>query len=118
MSTMNVWTYRSTLDSDRLNQSKLIGYEVEATDGSIGKIDDASTETSRQYVVVDTGFWIFGKKRLVPAGVIRDVDHNAQKVYLSMAKDEVKQAPDYEETKKATEDYYKRYAAYYDRYYS
>ena len=49
---------------------KLVGYDVEATDGHIGKIDEASTETDRNYLVVDTGFWIFGKKRLVPAGVV------------------------------------------------
>ena len=26
------------------------------------------------YLVVDTGFWIFGKKRLIPAGVVTHVD--------------------------------------------
>ena len=64
MTNSNLWTYRDTLDTSR----DMVGYNVEATDGSIGKIDEASTETSRRYLVVDTGFWIFGKKRLIPAG--------------------------------------------------
>ena len=54
----NVWTYQneiSTLDRD------LVGYDVEATDGHIGKIDDATRDTDRDHLVVDTGFWIFGK---------------------------------------------------------
>ena len=50
--------------------SDLVGYDVEATDGHIGKIDEASNEAAGQYLVVDTGFWIFGKKRLIPAGVV------------------------------------------------
>ena len=45
-----------------------MGYDVEATDGSIGKIGAATNDASSCYVVVDTGFWIFGKKRLIPAG--------------------------------------------------
>jgi hypothetical protein len=116
MSTMNVWTYRTSLNADLTNPSRLVGYDVEATDGSIGRIDHASTETSRQYVVVDTGFWIFGKKRLIPAGVVTNVDRSDKKVYVSMTKDEIKQAPDYEDVKKASDAYYDRYSNYYDQY--
>ena len=68
--TQNVWSYRTDLSNDLKRQDQLVGYDVEALDGSIGKIDKASTETDRYYLVVDTGFWIFGKKRLIPAGVV------------------------------------------------
>jgi hypothetical protein len=56
------------LDHDRLN-----GFEVEAMDGGIGKIDESSDEAGAGYIVVDTGPWIFGKEVLLPAGVIRDI---------------------------------------------
>ena len=92
MRTTDVWTYRDTLDVSR----DVLGYDVEATDGHIGKIDEASKDTSRRYLVVDTGFWIFGKKRLIPAGVIERVDADDEKVYLSITKDQVKAAPDFE----------------------
>ncbi len=72
------------------------GFDVEAADGSIGKIDEANNETSSAYVVVDTGFWIFGKKRLIPAGVVKRVDDEDRKVYVAMTKDEIKDAPDYD----------------------
>ena len=74
----------------------LTGFDVEAKDGSIGKIDEATYDTSSSYVVVDTGFWIFGKKRLVPAGVIERIDPQEEKVFVRMTKDEIKSAPDYD----------------------
>ena len=49
-------------------------------------------------LVVDTGFWIFGKKRMIPAGVVpRDRRRRANKVFVAMTKDQIKQAPDYDE---------------------
>ena len=42
----------------------LVGYEVEAADGGIGKVDGATNEVGSSYIVVDTGPWIFGKKVL------------------------------------------------------
>ena len=87
----NVYSYRSGI-----NASDLSGFDVEATDGHIGKIDEATNDTSASYVVVDTGFWIFGKKRLIPAGVVERIDPNDEKVYVRMTKDQIKDAPDYD----------------------
>jgi hypothetical protein len=33
----------------------LVGFDVEATDGNIGKIDEATYDVGGSYVVVDTG---------------------------------------------------------------
>ena len=52
----------------------LTGFDVEATDGHIGKIDEATMAEGSTCLVVDTGFWIFGKKRMIPAGVVRAID--------------------------------------------
>jgi hypothetical protein len=89
----DMWTYRDptwTVDYD------LVGYDVEATDGSIGSIDEATNESASSYLVVDTGFWIFGKKRLIPAGVVSAVDHDSKKVHVNMTKEQIKSAPDYD----------------------
>jgi hypothetical protein len=96
----------------------LVGYDVEATDGHIGKIDHATEETDRNSVVVDTGFWIFGKKRLIPAGVIQRVDNAEKKVFLSMTKDRVKSAPDFDDLQRSTYDdkYYDTVDTYYGNY--
>jgi hypothetical protein len=92
MAERSIWDHSDPAHSD----IDLVGFGVEATDGHIGKIDEAANEIGRSHVVVDTGFWIFGKKRLIPAGVIERVDEDDRKVYLSITKDQVKEAPDFE----------------------
>lgn len=88
-----IWPQTGSVGTDR----DLTGYDVEATDGSIGKIDKASMEADAGYLVVDTGWWIFGKKRMIPAGLVTRVDDADRKVYLSCTKDHIKDAPDYDE---------------------
>jgi hypothetical protein len=100
----DLWTWRETTyntsptsaAADAINRVDLTGFDVEATDGHIGKIDEATYEVGSSYLVVDTGFWIFGKKRMIPASVADRVDRDERKVFLRMSKDQVKQAPDYD----------------------
>ena len=77
----------------------ITGYKVEAVDGSIGKIDRATSETSGSYVVVDTGPWIFGRKVLLPAGVIARIDPKDEKVYINRTKDQIKNAPEFDDNR-------------------
>jgi hypothetical protein len=107
-----MWEYRGelrTLDRD------LVGYDVETVDGKIGKIDESSNEAGTAYLVVDTGFWIFGKKRLIPAGVVDRIDDVERKAYVRMTKDQIKSAPDFEEQHRADRELYDKY---YDTYWS
>ena len=88
----NTWTYRE--NTYRIG-SDLAGFDVEATDGSIGKIDEDSKD--RDHLIVDTGVWIFGKRRLLPVGVVLRIDYDAEKVYVNMTKDQIKDAPDHDD---------------------
>lgn len=109
----NIWAYRTDVaSSDR----DLVGYDVEATDGHIGKIDEASRETDTDHLVVDTGFWIFDKKRLIPAGVATRVDEDSQTLYLNMTKDQIKDAPDWREDWFTDDSSRDMYANYYGPY--
>jgi hypothetical protein len=108
-----VWSYR---DSTWSEDQDLVGYEVEAEGGSIGKVDEASTDTAAQWLVVDTGFWIFGKKRVIPAGVVVGMDHDGRRVIIGMSKDQVKAAPDYGDADWAQEDARLKHAEYYTPY--
>ena len=89
----NLWTYREPGWTDG---REIVGYDVESSDGSIGKIDQATAEADSAHVVVDTGWWIFGKKRLIPAGAIAAVDHENQTVSVQLTKDQIKDAPDFD----------------------
>src|ERR671915_1977023 len=95
----DIWTYgdQSTLGADLTSGANLTGYSVEAADGGIGKVDEATYEASSSYIVVDTGPWIFGKKVMLPAGVINRVDTANETVYVSRTKDEIKNAPEFDE---------------------
>jgi PRC-barrel domain len=109
---MTMWEYRSELGAlDR----DLVGFDVEAVDGKIGSIDEASNETGSAYLVVDTGFWIFGKKRLIPAGVVDRIDDVDRKIFVRMTKDQIKSAPDFEEQHRNDRELYDKY---YDTYWS
>jgi hypothetical protein len=92
MATTDIWVYRDT----SWLQEEITGFSVEAEDGSIGKVDEASNDVGASYIVVDTGPWIFGKKVMLPAGVIRDVDRDSETVFVSRTKDEIKNAPEYD----------------------
>ena len=116
MTSKTVWTYRGDVD---IAANDPVGFDVEAADGSIGKIDQNSTEVNRPSLVVDTGFWIFGKKRLIPAGVVTRVDSADRKVYVSMTKDQIKNAPDYDAAMTSDDEaYYDKYGTYYGSYWS
>jgi hypothetical protein len=107
----SIWAYRETTWTQR----DLSGYSVEALDGSIGKIDEASNDVGAGYIVVDTGPWIFGKKVMLPAGVIRDVELDSESVFVNRTKDEIKNAPEFDEDRYRDDTYRKDVGTYYDR---
>jgi len=109
MSTMDVWQYRET----SWTSADLSGFGVEAIDGSIGKVDEASNNVGASYIVVDTGPWIFGKKVMLPAGVVRDVDLDAQTVFVNRSKDEIKNAPEFDEGRYRDDTYRTDLGGYY-----
>ena len=89
----DIWNYGT---GDDWSSMHLAGYKVEATDGDIGKVDEASNDAGAGYIVVDTGPWIFGKKVLLPAGVISRVDTTNEKVFVDRTKEEIKNAPEFD----------------------
>jgi hypothetical protein len=83
--TTSVWTYREGIVQPGTAPRNVVGYGVEARDGSIGKVDEATYDVGSSYLVVDTGTWIFGKKVLLPAGVIGSVEHQNAQIFARRA---------------------------------
>ena len=115
MSASDVWSYRdqSELGYDPTGGTDITGYGVEATDGSIGKVDDANNEVGQSYLIVDTGPWIFGKKVMLPAGVIERIDGDDEKVYVNRTKDQIKNAPEYDDAMASDSAYRGELGSYY-----
>jgi len=111
MATTDLWTY-AVVATD-LTATDLTGFSVEALDGKIGKVDEATNDVSGSYIVVDTGPWIFGKKVLLPAGVIRDVDLDTETVYVNRTKEQIKDAPEFDENTYRDDTYRSQLGSYY-----
>ena len=109
MATIEMWT----LSVATPPSVDLSGFEVEATDGKIGKVDQATHEAGGSFIVVDTGPWIFGRKVMLPAGAIERVDTKDRKVYVRLTKDQIKSAPEYDEFRRDDAEYRDSLGSYY-----
>ena len=109
MATIEMWTFvvEAPLNLD------LTGFKVEATDGSIGKVDEATKEAGGSFIVVDTGPWIFGKKVMLPAGLIREIDPDTETIFVDRTKDEIKNSPEFDENLYRDESYRSQLRSYY-----
>ena len=110
----DLWNWPDTATSQATD---LVGFQVVATDGAIGNLDAATYDVGGSYIVVDTGVWIFGKRRMLPAGVIDRIDYDARKVHVNLTKDQIREAPDYDAEREPEEAYRRDLGTYYDPYF-
>ena len=106
----DLWTYR---DTSSWGNADITGFDVEATDGSIGGVDEASFDAGSSYIVVDTGPWIFGKKVVLPAGLIQRVDVEDRRVWVDLTKNQIENAPEFDELRYRDDDYRTEIGGYY-----
>jgi hypothetical protein len=104
------WEYRT--ETGFTDDLDLTGYSIEAVDGDIGHLDEATNEVGASYLVVDTGPWIFGRKVLLPAGVVERIDTAEKKVYVDRTKQQIKEAPEFDDLA-GDADYRERVGGYY-----
>ncbi len=91
------------------SSTEVTGYDIQATDGSIGHVkdfifDDASW--ALRYLVVDTrNWWPGGKKVLVGTKWIDHIDWAEHKVFAKLTREQVKDSPAYEDLMVIHRDY-------------
>lgn len=98
--------YRESFDGQDI---KGLGVYSEG-DEKIGTVSDAlvDEEGHFRYLIVDLGFWIFGKKVLLPIGRSR-VDYNADRVYaVGMTRAQAENLPEFDENMAVDYDYEER----------
>lgn len=94
------------------------GYRIEATDGSIGHVEDflIDDESWRvPYLLVDTRNWWPGKKIIVSPAQIRNMDWVNSVVNLALTRDAIKSGPEFDEAQAVTKDYTDRLETHYGR---
>ncbi|RKT19765.1 hypothetical protein BX285_4235 [Streptomyces sp. 1114.5] len=116
----DIWEFRTVAGHSA--GTDLIGFHVEAVDGPIGKVDKLSEAVGEQYLVVDTGPWIFGRRVLLPAGTVTRIEIAEQKVYVDRSRDEIKNSPDLDDdgpdgAPDGDYDARRRFGPYYDAFY-
>ena len=105
-----IWNYSRDYASEPMD---LKGFKVEAIDGDIGRVDEATYDVGASFIVVDTGPWIFGKKVMLPAGVVRGIDETEEKVFVNRTKEQIKNAPEYDDSLVADDTYRQGLGSYY-----
>jgi uncharacterized protein YrrD len=90
-------------DDPHLRSTRQVtGYHILATDGGIGHVGDyvVDDETwALQYLVVDTGKWLPGRKVLISPTWIKSVNWADTSVFLDHSREEVKISPDFDPLK-------------------
>src|SRR4051812_16339707 len=79
--------------------SELRGYHLVATDGEIGHVDDFLLDergVAVQYLVVHPSTGIGGRLVLIAAAAIARIDSPAKKIYVTLERDAIKNAPSVE----------------------
>jgi hypothetical protein len=111
-----VWEWRDGTDAYHgrdVGSMGVIGYEVAATDGRIGTIDESSGRFGANCLVVDADTWIAGRKILLPAGTVSEIDRADRTVYLDRSKADVEDSPSYDPETFARPQYRDRVAHYF-----
>ncbi|MEO8153680.1 MAG: PRC-barrel domain-containing protein [Rhizobacter sp.] len=95
------------------------GYDIRATDDSIGHVKDFIFDDeswSVRYLVVDThNWWPGGRKVLVATHWIDRIDWATSTVHVTLTREQVKNSPEYQEALTVDRPYEKRLHDAYDR---
>ncbi|MDZ8051287.1 MAG: DUF2382 domain-containing protein [Aulosira sp. ZfuVER01] len=106
--------YHDTFQGDDI---KGLGVYADGTDEKIGSVSDVlvDDEGHFRYLIVDLGFWIFGKKVLLPIGRAR-IDYNVDRVYaIGMTRQQAEELPEFNERSTMDYDYEERVRGVYRR---
>jgi hypothetical protein len=89
-------------DSRLRSTADVTGFDIEASDGSIGHVQDFLFDDESwtiRYLVVDTvNWWPGGKKVLMATQWIDHIDWELRRVFTRLTRDKVKNSPEYDET--------------------
>jgi uncharacterized protein YrrD len=78
---------------------EVIGYDILATDGSVGEVDDFlfdDRDWALRHLVVDTHKWLPGKHVLLAPQQVDRVSWENREVYVKLTREEVRNAPELE----------------------
>jgi len=99
-------SYRDTFGGDDI---KGLDVYTDTNNEKVGSVHDVlvDDEGRFRYLIVDTGFWVFGKKVLLPVGQSM-IDYNQGRVFARFSKEQVQDLPEFSDNLKVDYDYEER----------
>ena len=94
----------------------VIGYKIKADYGEIGTVEDFLIDDSSwkiDFMLVDTGDLLPGKKVLISPSWIKEIDWETSAVTVNATVDSIKNSPEYDHTQPLTDAYSKLLHNYY-----
>ncbi len=94
------------------------GYEVQAVDGKVGRVDDFIMDEWNwilRYLVVDTGTWGAGQKVLMAPSWVKMVDWAGFTIWLAFSREAVRKSPGYHPSEPVNREYEQRLHDHYAR---
>ncbi len=99
----------------------LKGFDIIATDGEIGSIEEFYFEDSSlvvRYLVANTGSWLTGKQNLILPHAITHLDREKRTIHVDLTKDQVIESPGIDKHQPVSRQMEKLVSDYYgERYY-
>jgi sporulation protein YlmC with PRC-barrel domain len=90
-------------DDPHLRSTKhLSGYHIHSTDGEIGHMEDFIIDDDHwtlEFMIVDIGKWLLGKKVIIPTKWIKRVNWTDQSIYLVHSMETIKSSPEFDPLK-------------------
>lgn len=108
----------NTWNSQLLSSKELIDYDIQASDGEMGHVDDFIVDDENwaiRYLVIDTKSWLPGKKVLISPEWIGNIREDHSEVQVNLTREAIKDAPAWDEDEILTRDYETKLFNYYDR---
>jgi hypothetical protein len=91
------------------------GYAIDATDGFVGTVGVARDEASGAYLIALGGPWNGGRSLMIPAGAISRVERDARIVHLACTRQQLQDAPAYENDRYQDAAFRGELGAYYEK---
>jgi hypothetical protein len=95
-------THLTTSDEPTGIDDELVGFRVEGTDGTIGKVEHVTY--NKHCIVVRTGPPLFRETHAVVARAVERVEPSRKRILVALSQEDVKGAPEYDDLGSDEED--------------
>jgi hypothetical protein len=107
-------------DTCHLRSSAVVtGYNIKASDGEVGKVEDFIIQSGTwkiDFLVVDTGHWLPGKKVLLAPKWIKGIDWGNSWITVNTSIAHIKNSPEYDPTQPVSEAHQVQLHNYYSQF--